>query len=122
MGTEIIVIRTKRSWEYSNVFHQKALEAEMTTEVTDNGDTIIIKRTWTGAGQSKTVENVIKCGAESELTGPLGTSYKAVVKREGNKLTTTANGVDVLMELSGDKLVETYKAKGQTFVRTSAKC
>merc|ERR1712088_586854 len=112
MGTEIIVIRTKRSWEYSNVFHQLA----------ENGDTIIIKRTWTGAGQSKTVENVIKCGAESELTGPLGTSYKAVVKREGNKLTTTANGVDVLMELSGDKLVETYKAKGQTFVRTSAKC
>merc|ERR1711953_918928 len=58
---------------------QKALGAELTTEVTDNGDTVVIKRTWTAGGQSKSQENTIKCGQESELTGPLGTSYKAVV-------------------------------------------
>ena len=41
---------------------KKALEAEMTTEITDNGDTVIIKRTWTGAGSvfSWTVVQVTK--------------------------------------------------------------
>lgn len=100
---------------------QKALGAELTTEVTDNGDTVVIKRTWTAGGQSKSQENTIKCGQESELTGPLGTTYKAVVKRDGNKLTTNANGVDVVMELADGKLTETYSAKGKTFVRVSQK-
>ena len=65
--------------------------------------------------------NTINIGAESELTGPLGNSYKAVVNRSGDKLTTSANGADVTLEIVGGQLVETMSAKGCTFKRVSSK-
>ena len=71
--------------------------------------------------ETRTNSNTINIGAESELTGPLGTTYKAVVNRSGDKLTTTANGADVVIEIVGGQLVETMSAKGQTFKRISSK-
>ena len=71
--------------------------------------------------ETRTNENTINIGVESELTGPLGTNYKAVVNRSGDKLTTTANGAEVTLEISGGKLIETMSAKGHTFKRISSK-
>ena len=66
-------------------------------------------------------DNLITFGQESDLTGPLGNTFKVNITRSGDKLTCSVKDVEITMEIAGGKFVETYTGKGNTYVRTSSK-
>lgn len=71
-------------------------------EIEENGDTFKIMVT---TGTNKVRTNTFTIGQESDLETFSGKKIKAVMRREGNKLMTSMNGIESLTELQDENTI-----------------
>ncbi|KAK9522927.1 hypothetical protein VZT92_019363 [Zoarces viviparus] len=86
------------------------------SEIEEDGDNFKVTVT-TG---SKVLVNTFKIGEEAELETLTGEKAKAVVQRDGNKLTVSLKGIESLTELvDGNTIVNTMTLGSIVYKRTS---
>ncbi|XP_053186008.1 gastrotropin-like [Scomber japonicus] len=97
---------------------EKGRDYKLITEVTQDGDNF----TWTQIYPTNAkVSNSFTIGKECDMETIGGKKFKATVKMDGGKLTTTFPNYEHITEISGGKLVETSKAGSAVLKRTSKK-
>nr|QRE01784.1 fatty acid-binding protein 1 [Siniperca chuatsi] len=95
---------------------QKGKDIKSISEIEETGDSFKVTVT-TG---SKVLVNNFTIGKEAELETITGEKVKAVVQREGNKLTVSLKGIESVTELvDGNTIVNTMTLGGIVYKRTS---
>ncbi|KAK9522929.1 hypothetical protein VZT92_019365 [Zoarces viviparus] len=95
---------------------QKGKDIKSISEIEEDGDNFKVTVT-TG---SKVLVNTFKIGEEAELETLTGEKAKAVVQRDGNKLTVSLKGIESLTELvDGNTIVNTMTLGSIVYKRTS---
>ncbi|XP_075955719.1 fatty acid-binding protein, liver-type-like [Anarhichas minor] len=95
---------------------QKGKDIKSISEIEEDGDNFKVTVT-TG---SKVLVNTFKIGEEAELETFTGEKAKAVVQRDGNKLTVSLKGIESVTELvDGNTIVNTMTLGSIVYKRTS---
>ncbi|XP_040051500.1 fatty acid-binding protein, liver-type [Gasterosteus aculeatus] len=95
---------------------QKGKDIKSISEIEENGDNFKVTVT-TG---SKVLVNTFKIGQEAEIETITGEKVKAVVKRDGNKLTVCLKGMESVTELlDKNTIVNTITLGSIVYKRTS---
>ncbi|KAM6945018.1 fatty acid-binding protein, liver-type-like [Lycodopsis pacificus] len=95
---------------------QKGKDIKSISEIEEDGDNFKVTVT-TG---SKILVNTFKIGEEAELETLTGEKAKAVVQRDGNKLTVSLKGIASVTELvDGNTIVNTMTLGSIVYKRTS---
>ncbi|KAK9522925.1 hypothetical protein VZT92_019361 [Zoarces viviparus] len=95
---------------------QKGKDIKSISEIEEDGDNFKVTVT-TG---SKVLVNTFKIGEEAELETLTGEKAKAVVQRDGNKLTVSLKGILSVTELvDGNTIVNTMTLGSIVYKRTS---
>ncbi|KAM6945015.1 fatty acid-binding protein, liver-type [Lycodopsis pacificus] len=95
---------------------QKGKDIKSISEIEEDGDNFKVTVT-TG---SKILVNTFKIGEEAELETLTGEKAKAVVQRDGNKLTVILKGIESVTELvDGNTIVNTMTLGSIVYKRTS---
>ncbi|KAK9522931.1 hypothetical protein VZT92_019367 [Zoarces viviparus] len=95
---------------------QKGKDIKSISEIEEGGDNFKVTVT-TG---SKVLVNTFKIGEEAELETLTGEKAKAVVQRDGNKLTVSLKGILSVTELvDGNTIVNTMTLGSIVYKRTS---
>ncbi|KAM6945020.1 fatty acid-binding protein, liver-type-like [Lycodopsis pacificus] len=95
---------------------QKGKDIMSISEIEEDGDNFKVTVT-TG---SKILVNTFKIGEEAELETLTGEKAKAVVQRDGNKLTVSLKGIESVTELvDGNTIVNTMTLGSVVYKRTS---
>ncbi|KAM6945019.1 fatty acid-binding protein, liver-type-like [Lycodopsis pacificus] len=95
---------------------QKGKDIKSISEIEEDGDNFKVTVT-TG---SKILVNTFKIGEEAELETLTGEKAKAVVQRDGNKLTVSLKGIESVTELvDGNTIVNTMTLGSIVYKRTS---
>ncbi|KAM6945017.1 fatty acid-binding protein, liver-type-like [Lycodopsis pacificus] len=94
---------------------QKGKDIKSISEIEEDGDNFKVTVT-TG---SKILVNTFKIGEEAELETLTGEKAKAVVQRDGNKLTVSLKGIESVTELvDGNTIVNTMTLGSIVYKRT----
>ncbi|XP_075955492.1 fatty acid-binding protein, liver-type-like [Anarhichas minor] len=95
---------------------QKGKDIKSISEIEEDGDNFKVTVT-TG---SKVLVNTFKIGEEAELETLTGEKAKAVVQRDGNKLTVSLKGIESVTELvDGNTIVNTMTLGSIVYKRMS---
>uniref|UniRef100_A0A4W3K495 Cytosolic fatty-acid binding proteins domain-containing protein n=1 Tax=Callorhinchus milii TaxID=7868 RepID=A0A4W3K495_CALMI len=95
---------------------KKNKELKTIVEIVQEGNTFKITH-YIGC---KTIQNNFTIGQETTFHGPTGHEFKAVVNLEGvNKLCINMKGLTAVIELNGDRLIETLTTGETTCTKIS---